>query len=78
MTEIDLGENLEKIGGQVFYACNALKSIVIPKSVKTIVSSAFDEAQNLKEIIINNKENAIQGSPWGCPAGAKAIIWKEK
>ena len=75
MTEIDLGENLEKIGGQIFYNCTSLKSIIIPQSVKSIANSAFEHVQNLKEIIINNKENAIEGAPWGCPAGAKAIIW---
>ena len=77
MTEIDLGTNIEKLGEETFYNCSRLSKIEIPQSVKTIASNTFSAASNLKEIIINNKENAIQGAPWGCPAGNRAIIWKD-
>ena len=29
-------------------------------------------------IYIDNVEGKISGSPWGCPAGTKAISWLKK
>ena len=37
-----------------FYGCSALKSLTIPKSVKTIANSAFEGCSSLESLTIPN------------------------
>ncbi len=75
MTEIDL-KNVKEIGNSVFYGCSGLTKIEIPSTIERIGNDAFDNAQNLKEIIINKPENSISGAPWKSPYGLRAIKWQ--
>ena len=75
-TKIKLPNKVEKIG-TAFRICNGLTKIEIPSSIKEISSSCFNDANNLKEIRIHKKRGEVEGSPWGCIYGDKAIIWDE-
>ena len=76
MTNIQLPNKIEKIGVSFNY-CNSLTKIEIPSSIKEIHTACFDNANNLKEIRIHKKRGEVDGSPWGCIYGDKAIIWDE-
>ena len=75
MTSIVLRASLKEIGSLAFWTCRLTK-IEIPSSVNTIGKGCFNDCSNLSEIIINKKENSIQGAPWGCPYGLRAVKWK--
>ena len=46
---------MENIGNSTFSDCYSLKSITIPKSIKSIKDFAFYQCKNLKSIIISNE-----------------------
>ena len=48
----------------------------IPSSVETINASCFVNCPNLNKIIVNKKENKIEGAPWGATKGMKVVEWK--
>ena len=74
LNEITLPNTIRKIGGS-FNSCISLQKIEIPSSVTTIRNDCFNNATNLKEIIIHNTEGAIANQPWGCIYGDKAVHW---
>ena len=76
LNEITLANTIRKIGYS-FDSCISLQKIEIPNSVTTIHNDCFNNATNLKEIIIHNTEGAIAGQPWGCIYGDKAVHWVE-
>lgn len=59
-----------------FNYCKSLTSIEIPSSVTKISTSCFNDTNNLKSIIIHNEKGAIEGSPWGCIYGERAISYQ--
>lgn len=59
--KITLPESLEEIGACAFYGCEALKTIQIPKNVKTIGGSAF-ESSGLEEVTLYEGLRIINGS----------------
>ena len=77
MTNIIIPNTIEKIGTSFNY-CDSLTSIEIPSSVTEISTYCFNNATNLGEIIIHNTEGSIQGQPWGCIYGDRAIYWVGK
>ena len=74
MTEIDLA-NVEVLGGQIFNGCTGLKTIEIPKTIKSINAWALSGAKGAEKVIIHKKENSIAGSPFSSPFGLRAIEW---
>lgn len=76
MTSITIPNTVIKIGKSFNYS-RGLTSINIPSSVEFIGNTCFAESNNLKEIKIDKKKGTIEGSPWGCIYGERAIIWKE-
>ena len=52
-------EGIEAIGSSAFKNCNALTSVVIPKTVKAIGLSAFSGCTSLKDISIPNGVESI-------------------
>ncbi len=77
MKSITIPNGVEEIG-RSFTFCSNLKTIEIPKSVKSIDESCFSDAtNNLEKIIIHNSENSISGAPWGAVKGMKVVEWKE-
>ena len=74
MKNIVIPSTVQKIGDS-FNFCSSLEKIEIPNSVTTIHNYCFNNATNLKEIIIHNTEGAIAGQPWGCIYGDKAVHW---
>ena len=62
---------------QSFIYCNGLTKIEIPSSIKEISTACFNDSVNLKEIRIHKKRGEVEGDPWGCIYGDKAIIWDE-
>ena len=74
MKNIVIPSTVQKIGDS-FNFCSSLEKIEIPSSVTTIQNNCFNDATNLKEIIIHNTEGAIAGQPWGCIYGDKAVHW---
>ena len=74
MKNIVIPSTMQKIGGSFNY-CLVLTKIEIPNSVTTIRNDCFNNATNLKEIIIHNTEGAIAEQPWGCIYGDKAVHW---
>ena len=74
ITEIDLA-NVEVLEGKIFSGCIGLKTIEIPKTIKTISTSALSGAKGTEKVIIHKKENSIAGSPFSSPFGLRAIKW---
>ncbi len=76
MTKIIIPNTVKEISNSFNY-CKQLTKIEIPSSVEKIELGAFSNSPQLKEIIIHKKNESIEGSPWGCDAGLKAIKWQE-
>ena len=76
MTKIIIPNTVKEISNSFNY-CRQLTKIEIPSSVEKIERGAFSNSPQLKEIIIHKKNESIEGSPWGCDAGLKAIKWQE-
>lgn len=64
-------EGLELIGSHAFFK-TALTTVVIPKSVKTLGTSAFMECRNLREIYLEGTKPAVLGST-GSPVNT--VFW---
>ena len=77
MTNITVPDTIEKIGNS-FNFCTSLTSIEIPSCVTEINTSCFTNSTNLTQIIIHNTEGSIQGQPWGCIYGDRAVYWVGK
>ena len=77
MTSLVIPNKVEKIG-QSIRGCTSLTSIEIPSSVTEISTYCFRDTTNLTQIIIHNTEGSIQGQPWGCIYGDRAIYWVGK
>lgn len=75
LTNVTIPNTVTTIGNS-FNHCASLTSIEIPNSVQTIHTNCFSNSNNLTQIIIDKEEGSIQGSPWGCRYGDRAVTWK--
>ena len=50
ISEMAIGKKVTKINYSAFYGCNLMKSVVIPKSVKSIISYAFYQCYALETV----------------------------
>ena len=74
ISSIHMNEGVKEIGDFAF-GYGTLKSINIPSTVKSIGRNAFIECTKLTSVTINKTKDSIEGSPWGCPIGDRAIKW---
>ncbi len=77
LKEIKIHEGVKVIKTSAFNYTNQLQKIQIPSTIEIIGANAFFECYNLKEIIIDKKEGEVQGAPWGCPYGLRAVFWNK-
>lgn len=67
INQIQLPENLEKIGESAFYNCEKLENVKIPDTVKIIGDSAFCNCKTIEKINIpNGIENIENTAFYGC------------
>ncbi len=57
---VNIGENVTEIPTYAFYACRKLESLLIPKSVKTVYASAFEECDSLKNICYEGTQDEAE------------------
>ena len=76
MTSIYIPNGVEDIEDSFNY-CTKLTEINIPVSVKNISVNCFNNSPNLVKIKIDKPYQTIEGSPWGCIYGDRAVEWKE-
>ena len=74
ISSIQMNKGVKEIGDFAF-GYGTLKSINIPSTVKSIGRNAFIECTKLTSVTINKTKDSIEGSPWGCPIGDRAIKW---
>jgi len=48
----------ESIGGEAFYRCSSLESVVLAESIKSVSSCAFYNCTNLKNVYYFGSEEA--------------------
>jgi len=75
LKEIIIPNTVTSIKLNAFEEYRGLTKITIPNSVKMIGNLAFTKCDNLREISIDNKVGNINGNPWGCVYGGRAIKW---
>ena len=75
--EFVLDNNVKYIGEQCFFYQIKMESITINSNINSIVKNAFTYCNILKEIKIDKKEGEIEGAPWSCPYGLRAVFWKK-
>ena len=76
-SEIILPKEVTKIEATILAASN-IKKLEIQSKIREISTKAFENANNLTEVVIHKKnDETLTGSPWGCPYGDRAIIWDE-
>jgi len=75
--EITLPANIKTIEYSAFRGCSNLKKIEIGNKIETIGGTTFTFCNNLTQIIIDKEKGSIEGMPWGCPYGERAVIWKQ-
>ncbi len=74
---VKLPKKVKKIEDAILYLAKT-KKIEIPSTIQSINGGAFDNADNLAEIIIDKKnDGTLTGAPWKCTYGLRAIKWKE-
>lgn len=76
ISEISIPSNVKTIKGGAFELCSNLTKVNISSSIEVIEASAFSRCYSLQDLRINKKANSIKNSPFGVPAGEKAIIWE--
>ena len=74
ISSIQMNEGVKEIEDYAF-GYGTLKTINIPSTVKNIGKTAFSGCTKLTSITINKARGSIEGSPWGCPIGDRAIKW---
>ena len=62
VVHFDLDSCLEKLGSCTFYNCQAIKEIILPRSLKSIGESAFYGCSNLKQVYVPESVKSIKGS----------------
>ena len=77
MQEVILESGVKKIDSAAFSQCSNLKKITISDTVTNMGEDLFERCNNLESIVIDNKEDAISGVPWGAPKGMRAITWEK-
>jgi hypothetical protein len=64
-----IGDSVTDLGTGLFYGCQTLLSVTVPKSVDWIGTSAFMNCQNLEEIFFKDRTQAevrtMVNYPWG-------------
>lgn len=75
MEGIIFPQGIEKLNDNIILRCSKIKKINIPSSIKEIDIGAFNETENLSEIVIHKKEGELKGSTWGAPKGDKILKW---
>lgn len=67
LTEIKLGEGIEKIPFMAFSNCSGLKTINIPEGVGVIEENAFEDCSAMKTVVLPSTLTSIQDSGFlGC------------
>lgn len=74
LESVKIEKGVKSIGKYAFSG-TSITTIIIPKSVRSIDITAFNNCPNLETIIIKNTEGLITGSPWG--ATNAQIIWDD-
>ena len=65
------------IGDKAFYNCSELTSVVMPSTIKTIMSFAFFSCQGLSNIVIPNSVNHIGADAFASCRGLTSIVIPE-
>ena len=66
-TTLTIGDNITKIGSQVFYDCDSLTSVTIPDSVTKIGYEAFYDCDSLTSVTIPDSVTSVGSSAFrGC------------
>ena len=60
---------------EMFYACQSLKSIVIPEGVTKIESCAFDNCKNLESVVIPSSVKEIGECAFGLSEKLNAVYY---
>lgn len=76
MKSVTIPETVTRINASFNY-CTSLEKIEIPSNVERIHTGCFSNSNSLKQIIIDKKAGSIEGSPWSCIYGDRAVIWKK-
>ena len=66
--------HVTSIGDSAFYRCKDIKSVVIPKSVKSIENDAFNFCRNLTSVKIPKKVERIGNDAFYCCSKIESII----
>ncbi|MBQ7011638.1 MAG: leucine-rich repeat protein, partial [Clostridia bacterium] len=59
--EFAVPDDIVSIGGYAFYGCGTLERVTLPKTVQTVAAGNFAQCEALVEVVILNKEIAIEG-----------------
>lgn len=72
LKNVELGNNVEEIGGDAFCNCTSLKSVKLGSNVKKIYNSAFNKCTLLESIEFpSNVEEIMNGAFYDC--GLKSV-----
>ena len=74
ITQVIIPNGVTRIGNAAFGECNALLSIEIPSSVKTIERNAFNRCESLKKVILNDGLEEIKEGAFYCCHALESII----
>ena len=67
ISEINIPEGTEKIGGYAFYNCSSLTNITIPSSVTAIDHNSFRNCSNITSLTLPNQVTSLGASAfYGC------------
>ncbi|MCI8481643.1 MAG: leucine-rich repeat domain-containing protein [Clostridia bacterium] len=75
LESVILPETIEEIGIEAFRECEKIEKIEIPTAIERIKENAFSGCTNLREIVIRKSFGSVEGMPWGCIYGERAIKW---
>ena len=77
LKNIQIGNNMQKIGFAAFLGCHSLTQIIIPDSVKTISECCFEYCTSLETVIIGSGCKTIQSAAFGSCKKLKKVVMGE-
>lgn len=72
---VSMPNTVRVLGTTVFGNCSSLERLQLFSRIEVLSNNMFQNCSALKEIIVDKERGSLNGSPWGCIYGDRAVKW---